>query len=64
VQQQQQQRAYDEKEEIEAKGTGCVSREILIKELEHTFRNLETVKQQTMDSDPECGMKHTSPRGP
>jgi hypothetical protein len=41
----------DEKEEIASEGEGCVSEEILIKELEQMFRNLETVKQ-IMDSDP------------
>jgi hypothetical protein len=34
----------DEKEEIASEGEGCVSKEILIKELEQTFRNLKTVK--------------------
>jgi hypothetical protein len=42
----------DEKEEIASEGEGCVSKEILIKELEQMFRNLETVKQQIMDLDP------------
>jgi uncharacterized coiled-coil DUF342 family protein len=42
----------DEKEEIASEGEGCVSNEILIKELEQIFRNLETVKQQIMDIDP------------
>jgi hypothetical protein len=31
---------------------GCVSKEILIKELERMFRNLVTVKQQIVDLDP------------
>jgi hypothetical protein len=48
----EQQRTYDEKEEIAAEGEGCVSKEILIKELEQMFRNLETFKQQIMDLDP------------
>jgi hypothetical protein len=48
----EQQRTYDEKEKIASEGEGCVSKEILIKELEQVFRNLETVKQQIMDSDP------------
>jgi hypothetical protein len=30
----EQQRTYDEKEEIASEGDGCVSKEILIKELE------------------------------
>jgi hypothetical protein len=42
----------DEKEEIVSEGEGCVSKEILIKELEQMFRNSETVKQQIMDLDP------------
>jgi hypothetical protein len=42
----------DGKEEIESEGEGCVSKEILIKELEQKIRNLETVKQQIMDLDP------------
>jgi hypothetical protein len=41
----------DEKEETASEGKGCVSKEILIKELEQMFRNLETVKQQIMDLD-------------
>jgi hypothetical protein len=41
----------DEKEETVSEGEGCVSKEILIKELEQLFRNLETVKQQIMDLD-------------
>jgi hypothetical protein len=41
----------DEKEEIASEGEGCVSKEILIKEHEQMFRNLETVKQ-IMDLDP------------
>jgi hypothetical protein len=48
----EQQRTYDEKEEIPSEGEGCVSKEILIKEFEQMFRNLETVKQQIMDLDP------------
>jgi hypothetical protein len=39
----------DEKGEIASEGEGCVSKEILINELEQMFRNLETVKQQIMD---------------
>jgi hypothetical protein len=31
-----------------SEGEGCVSKEILIKEHEQTFRNLGTVKQQIM----------------
>jgi hypothetical protein len=42
---------YGEKEEIASEGEGCASKEILIKELEQMFRNLETVKQ-IMDLDP------------
>jgi uncharacterized coiled-coil DUF342 family protein len=42
----------DEKEEITSEREGCVSKEILIKELEQKFRNLETVKQQIMDLYP------------
>jgi hypothetical protein len=42
----------DEKEEITSEGEGCVSKEILIKELEQMFRNLETVKQQITGLDP------------
>jgi hypothetical protein len=42
----------DEEEEIASEGEGFVSKEILIKELEQKFRNLETVKQQIMDLDP------------
>jgi hypothetical protein len=41
----------DEKEEIASEGEACVSKEILIKELEQMFRNLVTVKQQIMDLD-------------
>jgi hypothetical protein len=41
----------NEKEEIASEGDGCVS-EISIKELERMFRNLQTVKQQIMDLDP------------
>jgi hypothetical protein len=47
-----QQRTCDEKEEIASEGEGCVSKEILIKEIEQVFRNLETVKQQIMVLDP------------
>jgi hypothetical protein len=35
-----------------SEGEGCVSKEILIKEHEQTFRNLGTVKQQIMGLDP------------
>jgi hypothetical protein len=42
----------DEKEETASEGEGRVSKEILIKELEQMFRNLETVTQQIMDLDP------------
>jgi hypothetical protein len=35
----------DEKEEIASEGEGCVSKEILIKELEQMFRNLEIVNK-------------------
>jgi hypothetical protein len=42
----------EEKEEIASDGEGRVLKEILIKELEQMFRNLETVKQQIMDLDP------------
>jgi hypothetical protein len=38
------QHTYDEKEKIVSEGAGRVSKEILIKELEKMFRNLETVK--------------------
>jgi predicted RNA-binding protein with RPS1 domain len=48
----EQQRTYDEKEELVTEGDGCVSKEILIKELDQMFRNFETVKQQIMDLDP------------
>jgi uncharacterized coiled-coil DUF342 family protein len=41
-----------EKEEIASEGEECVSKGILLKELEQKFRNLETVKQQIMDLDP------------
>jgi hypothetical protein len=47
----EQQHTYNEKEEIVSEGEGCVSKEILIKELEHMFRNLETIRQQIMDLD-------------
>jgi uncharacterized protein with ParB-like and HNH nuclease domain len=47
----EQQHTYDEEEEIASAGEGCVSKEILIKELEQMFRNLETVKPQIMDFD-------------
>jgi hypothetical protein len=47
-----QQRTYDVKEEIASEGDGCVSKEIPIKEYEQMFRNLETVKQQIIDLDP------------
>jgi hypothetical protein len=55
----EQQLTYDERDEIASEGERCVSKEILIKELEQMFRNLETVKQQFMDSDPnvERGMR-------
>jgi hypothetical protein len=43
----EQRRACDEKE-----GEGCVSKEILVKELEQMFRNMEHVKQKIMDLDP------------
>jgi hypothetical protein len=42
----------DKKEGIASEGEGCVSKEILIKELEQMFRNLETVKQRNMELDP------------
>jgi hypothetical protein len=42
----------EENEEIASEGEGCVSKEILIKELEQMFRNLGTVKQQIMNLDP------------
>jgi hypothetical protein len=45
----------DEKEETASEGEGCVSMEIFTKEFEHMFRNLETVKQQIMDLDPNVG---------
>jgi hypothetical protein len=48
----EQQLTYDEKEEIASERERCVSKEILIKELEQMFRNLETVKQQITDLDP------------
>jgi hypothetical protein len=35
----------DEKQEIASDGDGCVSKEILIKELKQMFRNLETVNK-------------------
>jgi hypothetical protein len=38
------------RKEIASEGEGCVSKEILIKELQQTFQNLETVKQ-LMDLD-------------
>lgn len=40
----EQQRTYDKKEGFASEGEGCVSKEILIKELEKMFQNLETVK--------------------
>jgi hypothetical protein len=48
----------DEKEEVASEGEWCLSKEILIKELEQMFRNLEIVKQQIMNLDPnvEIGM--------
>jgi hypothetical protein len=42
----------DEKEEIASEGEGRDSKEILIKVLEQMFRNLEAVKEQIMDLDP------------
>jgi hypothetical protein len=45
------QSTYEKKEEIASEGEGCVSKEMLIKELEQMFRNLETVKHQIMDLD-------------
>jgi hypothetical protein len=42
----------DEKEEIASEGERCVSKEILIRQLEQILRNLESVKQQIMDLDP------------
>jgi hypothetical protein len=36
----EQQRTYDEKEEIVPEGEGCVSKEILIKETEQIFQKL------------------------
>jgi hypothetical protein len=48
----EQQRTYREKEEVTSEGEGCVAREIMVKEFKQMFRNLETVKQQIMDLDP------------
>jgi hypothetical protein len=42
----------DEKEKTASEGEECVSKEILIKELEQMFRHLETVEQQIVDLDP------------
>jgi hypothetical protein len=42
----------EEKGEIASEGEVCVSKEFFGKELEQMFRNLETVKQQIMDLDP------------
>jgi hypothetical protein len=47
----EQQRSYDEKEEIASEEDKRVSKEILIKELQQMFRNLERVKQQITDLD-------------
>jgi hypothetical protein len=50
-----QQHTYDEKEEVASEGEGCVLKEILIMELEESFRNLETVKQiMDLDLSVEC----------
>jgi hypothetical protein len=48
----EQQRTFDKKEEIVSEGEGCVSKEILIKEPEQMFQNLENVEQQVIDLDP------------
>jgi hypothetical protein len=48
----EQQRVYGEEEEIASDGEGSVSKQILIKELEQMFRNLETVEQQIMALEP------------
>jgi hypothetical protein len=45
----EQQCMYQEKVEIASKGQGCVSKKILIKELEQMLRNLEYIKQQILD---------------
>jgi hypothetical protein len=37
----------------------CASKEILIKELEQIFRNLETAKQQIVGLDPSVGKNMT-----
>lgn len=44
----EQQHTYDKKEEFASEGEGYVSKEILIKELEKMFQNLETVKLCTI----------------
>jgi sugar-specific transcriptional regulator TrmB len=44
--------AYDVKEEIATYGENCISKEISLKKLEQMFQNLENVKQQIMDLDP------------
>jgi hypothetical protein len=51
-----QQHTYDEKD-VESEEEGCVSKEILIKELKKMFPNLETVKQQHNGFRCECGKK-------
>jgi hypothetical protein len=45
------QRAYDDKVEMASEGERCVSKKMLLKELEQGFRNLETVKMQIKDLD-------------
>jgi hypothetical protein len=45
--------ASDKSVEIASEGEERVSKEILIKELEQMFRNLETVKHRIMDLEPE-----------
>jgi hypothetical protein len=48
----EQQRTYKEKQQFAPEGEESVSKEIMIKELEKMFRNLETVEQQIMDLYP------------
>jgi hypothetical protein len=52
------------KVEIASEGEVCVSKAILIKKLEQMFQNLENVKQQIMDLDPNVGKKYASSPNP
>jgi hypothetical protein len=57
----EQQRTYNKKKEIASEGEGCVSKKILIKELEQIFQNFETVKFVFRSK---CGEKHDNELSP